>query len=207
MILIFVWIVIVILFMLVSYFAIKSIFGKEEMVDITTKEGFTFRVNKRTDANAAADILLEMHKRVVKLIDHLQIKDPAKHLILKREYDPDDFVENPDETFVIGKGVKIHLCIRNPDHSFYTVNQLMFVVIHELAHIVTNSYYHTPLFWMNNIYLLHLGAEAGVYSMEDYSMSPFVYCNDITVDSNPAMDLGFQERLKYADPDKDLVSM
>lgn len=201
MILIFVWIVIVILILVLGYIVIAPV----TMINVQTKEGFTFKVMKTTDSVQAAELLGEMNRRVLRLIDYLQTRDPAKHLILKEEYDVDDFVENIDETFVIGKGVKIHLCVRHPNHKFYTINQLMFVVLHELAHMVTPSYYHTPAFWMNFIQLLHFASETGVYQLEDYSKTPFVYCNNITVDSNPALDPDFQEYLKKADPNKDLV--
>ena len=48
-------------------------------------------------------------------------------------------------------------------------NTVLFVVIHELAHIMTHEVGHTPLFWNNMKYLLEVGEKVGIYQPVNYS--------------------------------------
>ena len=52
----------------------------------------------------------------------------------------------------------------------------MFVVIHELAHVMTKSVGHTPEFWDNMAYLLERGEELGMYNPKNYKEYPVDYC-------------------------------
>ena len=52
----------------------------------------------------------------------------------------------------------------------------MFVVIHELAHIMTEEIGHTPLFWENMRFLLEKAKEEGIYKPINYVKEPVQYC-------------------------------
>ena len=53
---------------------------------------------------------------------------------------------------------------------------MMFVAIHELAHLMTKSIGHTPEFWDNMRFLLKKGIELNVYKKHDYNKVPKDYC-------------------------------
>ena len=60
--------------------------------------------------------------------------------------------------------------------KFIDDNTILFVVIHELTHVMTEEVGHTPLFWSNMKYLLEEGKKAGIYSPVDYRKNPTDYC-------------------------------
>ena len=73
----------------------------------------------------------------------------------------------------VNKGEQLALCLRNiDDDSFIELNLILFVAIHEIAHVMTDEVGHTPKFWANMKYLLEQGEKIGVYTPEDYSKTP-----------------------------------
>ena len=60
---------------------------------------------------------------------------------------------------------------------------MMFVAIHELAHIMTKSVGHTTEFWVNMKFLLKIGVEIGVYIKQDFNKNPVEYCGTKITDT------------------------
>lgn len=67
----------------------------------------------------------------------------------------------------------ITLCLSH-DGEYYNMNTLMYVSIHELAHIVTKGYGHTEEFHKNFSDLLQKATAAGVY--DPSKPLPVKYC-------------------------------
>ena len=61
---------------------------------------------------------------------------------------------------------------------------MMFVLIHELAHIMTKENGHPPIFWKNMGYLLEEAKKVGIYIPVDYSREPVDYCGTL-IDKTP----------------------
>lgn len=78
----------------------------------------------------------------------------------------------------------IFICLRNDEGNLNEVNTAMFVLLHELAHVASKSYGHTPLFWTNMRFLLHHAIESGVYQYEHYESFPKSYCGQ-KITGNP----------------------
>ena len=82
-------------------------------------------------------------------------------------------------------------CLNKDKHSdskLIDPNTLLFVAIHELAHVMTNVEGHKQVFWQNFKFLLVEAKEAGIYVPVDYKKNPEPYCGmDIT--DNPYYDL------------------
>jgi hypothetical protein len=80
-----------------------------------------------------------------------------------------------NESYTINKKV-IHLCTKNPKNGhYYDKNTLMFVVLHELAHVLCNDVGHTETFSVINQSLLDHAVKCGFYDPS----KPFVknYCS------------------------------
>ncbi len=89
------------------------------------------------------------------------------------------------KAYSVNKGEQLALCIRKvEDNSFIDINTIIFVAIHELAHIMTDEVGHTPKFWNNMKYLLEKGIEINVYNAVDYSKQPTDYCGQ-EINSTP----------------------
>ena len=70
----------------------------------------------------------------------------------------------------------ITLCLRNPDtRKYYKINDIMYVALHELSHIVTPTYDdHGPMFKKNFNELLKKADKVGVYNISE--PAPTSYC-------------------------------
>ena len=81
-----------------------------------------------------------------------------------------------DVAFSIDK-TTVSVCLRNATSGqLEDYNASMFVLLHELAHIATSDYGHSPEFWSNMRFLLELAESYGMYTYEDYSATTTTYC-------------------------------
>ena len=63
----------------------------------------------------------------------------------------------------------------------------MFVIIHELAHVASESIGHTDEFWKNFKFLLIEAEKIGIYKPIDYKTNPKNYCG-MEITDNPYYD-------------------
>ena len=70
---------------------------------------------------------------------------------------------------------EIYICIdENKD-----LNELYFIVLHELAHIITDSVGHKNGFWVNFRLILRLSIKLNLYKFKNYKRNPKYYCNKL----------------------------
>jgi len=154
--------------------------------------GTKYYVRNLPDKEKAANKLAEIGNSLKTLIDSLDEKDSERGEYiqqLKESFNPDYLTENiPGSIYVaysVNKGEELSICIREKDtEKFIDNNIIIFVSIHELAHIMTPESGHTPLFWENMKYLLEKASVAGVYQAQDYSRNPVTYCG-MEINSTP----------------------
>lgn len=99
--------------------------------------------------------------------------------------------ENKNKTsYVTNKGDTISLCLREKlsgENKFHNIEDLKFVTIHELSHIITPELSHTPLFWTNFKFMLMFCAKYKIYDTPNYDVNNVNYCG-LTVSYNPIND-------------------
>lgn len=101
-----------------------------------------------------------------------RIRDALDYVIIK-ETSPD----SEHTSYSINKGEELVFCIRSKKtNKIHDMNLIMYVAIHELAHIGCPEVGHTALFNKINIFLLKQGMEIGIYRYENYDSSPVEYC-------------------------------
>lgn len=90
-------------------------------------------------------------------------------------------------SFTVNKGELLSVCVRSKENhnQFHNYQLLLFVVIHELAHIASVSFGHNDEFNTNFKWLLHEAQNVG-YTPVDYSVNPITYCG-VNVTNNPIM--------------------
>lgn len=80
-------------------------------------------------------------------------------------------------SYTINKGEKIVFCLRSKLlDNIHDTNTLMYVVIHEMAHVGCPEYGHTPLFKKIFKFLLQQSIVIGIYKPVDYRINPQNYC-------------------------------
>ena len=152
-----------------------------------------YLVRNVSDKQEAANILATIRSNLTKMVKYLEKnpdekkKDEIKLLI--KNYRPERISEsspnNKYTSYSINKGEKIVFCIRSKDSDtkLEKMNILMFVAIHELAHLMTESIGHTPEFWDNMKYLLILSKKLKIDVKTDYIDGPVSYCGTKITDS------------------------
>ncbi len=173
------------------------------LVDVkSTVDGQTYRVRDMRDKQQAADLLAKVRIRMKKLYAHLQSSFPdkpqVKRLLQRFEANPDRILEStPDAehtSYSVNKGEKVHLCLRQRqggDESLVNENVMVFVALHEMAHMITDSIGHEPEFWNNFGWLLKEAEKIGAYQYQDFKAHPVRYCGTNITDQpryDPAKD-------------------
>ena len=127
----------------------QSILGSSNFPTVRIKsnvDGKMYKVRDMPDKQRAADLMATLRTKLVKLCDALEKKYPDKaqvKLMVKNfRADPERFIEaTPDlehTSSTVNKGEIINMCLRQrdgPDESLVDENVLMFVALHEFAHV------------------------------------------------------------------------
>jgi hypothetical protein len=80
-------------------------------------------------------------------------------------------------SYSVNKGEELVFCIRSKSNNqIHDINELMYVAIHEIAHIGCPETGHTRLFAKINLFLLRQALQLKLYNYRDYSMNPVEYC-------------------------------
>ena len=158
-----------------------KVYGIRDIPDIENKRK---AVNQLSSISKKIDYLTEyMYK------NGLPNKEIATRLIHRwstcklRETSSND----SSVAFTVNKGSEMRLCIRSSDSKFEDENTSIFVVLHELAHIMSISYGHNEEFKKNFKYLVGLAVDLGIYKPQDFAKEPQSYCNTV-INTTPCSD-------------------
>jgi hypothetical protein len=169
--------------------------GVANLTEVKSRtDGKVCKVQNLPDKQEACEKLAEIRTNLDKLMqkyrdDPATSADPRVKVLLDR-YNPDNMCENDikaDSTsYSENKGDKIVVCLRDkaPPHKLVDTNTVMFVVLHEMAHLMTTTIGHTPEFWTNFKRILQDAVSVGVYREVNYDRSPVQYCG-MTISSTP----------------------
>ena len=172
----------------VFFILINKLFKNGEIVTIKSNiDNSNYVVRKLPDAKLAAEKLAKINQKVEILIDSLDKNRKGVSKLVKN-YNPNTLSETgigaKYTSYSVNKGEKISICIRQTDNSFIKDNTVIFVVIHELAHVMTESIGHTKEFWDNMKFLLEEGEKVGIYEPINYKEHNEEYCG-MTINSTP----------------------
>ena len=173
-----VFVIVIILFFYVKGYYAEVTFMKSKV------DGRQYLVRKLPDSQKAADTLATINRELQHLVNHLVAKYPDKPQVkqLFENYNPNNVSEGSVHSgytsYSVNKGERIILCIRQKDaeEAFVEKNVIMYVAIHELAHLATESVGHGQDFWDNFKFILEEAVDIGVYKKVDFAANPAPYC-------------------------------
>lgn len=183
--------------------------SKYELVTVeSTVDGQRYVVRNLPDRQKAADLLATIRGKLRKIVEHLlktfshlpcvkrlgeKYKDEAARIM---ESTPD----SKHTSYSVNKGEKIYFCLRqrSTQEELVEQNVMMFVSLHELSHIMTESIGHTPEFWHTFAFVLREAQKIGVYLARDFSEEPAEYCG-VKITDTPKIPIDELEREEEAD--------
>jgi predicted metal-dependent hydrolase len=188
--------VIIILVLFISYkiYSDSDIFQLKCIV--STVDGEKYCVRERKNVQNASDLLARIAEKMKKVVDHVDKKYPkesgkenVRRLVSK--FNPKKIVETlPTSEYTAyseNKGQKIAFCLnkqKENNDNLIDENTLMFVALHEMAHVASKSIGHNTEFWDNFAFLIGEAEEIQLYTPIDYSKKNAEYCG-MTITSSP----------------------
>lgn len=183
--------IIIILMFYTTFYIKEHMFLSDNLVFIKSSiDNTSYWVRDLPDKSHAANLLALIKVNMIKLINHLnnnqtRFDGHTEHIkdLVKRTREI-YIMETPQDesytSYTVNKGEKIVICLRSRSISEYNkthdLNTVMYVVIHELAHVACPEYGHTPLFKEIFKFLLKQSSSIGIYIIINYVNFPVDYC-------------------------------
>jgi hypothetical protein len=192
------WITIYVLLTLLVLFFLWKIFFTNEIVSVKStidNRDYIIRNGNKTQKylQESANALAIINQRIEILIKHLSnkynVQNPRNFFILKliQNYDykllSEAAYDTRFTTFTIDKQ-DMHVCLRTRDNheKLYDINVLMYVVLHELAHLCNYDQNGNPITGHGKEFkyifkmLVTEAIQIGIYDYVNFSEKPTEYC-------------------------------
>jgi hypothetical protein len=147
-------------------------------------------VQNLPDKHKAADSLAALDMKLRELIAFMEHTDARSHpgfIRLKRNFKgklSERVTGSTLTSYTVNKGDEVHMCLRQSDNSLIDENTIFFVALHEMAHIMTESFGHTAEFRENFKTLLTYAVDHNLYRYEPYHENNKEYCG-MKIRNNP----------------------
>lgn len=152
-------------------YLVREMPDKDDAVKILGKLDITLKnlVKTLVKDNSINSEMLGYIKTIVNRIDSVVIQESS--------------ADSKYTSYSVNKGEILVFCLRSKrSYKIHDFNDLLYVAIHEIAHIGCPELGHTPLFFKINKFLINKAIEKGIYKYIDYSRDIKEYCGiDLTV--------------------------
>ena len=182
--------------LIIIFMSIVLLFICIHSSEVSYQESFVdndqYLVRNLDDKKSAANMLAEIKKRLYTLINFIDKKcenSKEKNILFVKQYNDtilrkfnniifrESSENNKFTSYSVNKGEEIVFCLRSKeDDSLHDINELMYVAIHEIAHVGCPEIGHTPLFLEINKILLEQAIECNIYKYKNYNIYPENYC-------------------------------
>ena len=189
-----------IIILFIVLIALKMYYDSDEFnlrCIVSTIDGKKYCVRERENIQKSSNLLARTTEKLGYLVENVGQRYPERENVdrLVENFNPTTIKETlPTSQYTAyseNKGEKLAFCLnkkKKDNSNLIDSNTLMFVAIHEIAHIMTSSIGHTEEFWNNFKFLLDNAVELKLYTPVDYKKEPEGYCGmDIT--DNPYYDM------------------
>lgn len=182
--------IIIILIYIILYNCYIKYLQNVDLLIIEGIDGNNYYVRNDNNKDHALKILYEIRQNIKKLINFIEensendkeyyiykdninsIKNKIDYVIIKETPSNSSYT-----SYSVNKGEELYLCIRSKKtNKIHDINDLLYVAIHEIAHIGCPEIGHTELFFKINLYLLKKAVEFNLYKYDNYNNKPREYC-------------------------------
>ena len=172
------------LFIIYIYLTIN----KDESIYVYNDNDNIMIVRNLDDKQVAIDTIKKLRFDIINLIDNIIIEEDIqqnefynyiyliKNRITSMKMNEAD-AKNKHTSYTINKGDEMVVCLRSKkNQAIHEYNELLYVVIHEVAHIGCPEIGHTKLFKKINQFLLNKAIQYELYRYINYEEEPMEYC-------------------------------
>ena len=184
-----IFIIIILIFTIIYNYYVKCLQNIDLLI-IEGIDGNNYYVRNDNYKEEAVKILSELRENLKKLINFIEensTNDKEYYIYknninsIKNKIDEVIIKETPSNSiytsYSVNKGEELYLCIRSKKtNKIHDINDLLYVAIHEIAHIGCPEIGHTELFFKINLYLLKKAVEFNLYKYDNYNNKPREYC-------------------------------
>lgn len=144
--------------------------------------------NKVESANLLGTLVDRMYKLRNNLINNKKNYEEYEQYIdlleknfnNERTYIYENIPESDLTSFTINKGEELGFCLKSKvTGNFHDINLLMYVAIHEMAHMACPEIGHDDLFKKIFLFLTEEAIDMGLYIKVDYQINNMEYCGMI----------------------------
>jgi hypothetical protein len=181
--------IVIILILIIIYLVYLHNYNANLLKVKSTIDNSVYYVQDKEDAQDAANLIAKIKDKLKSLIEHLSKQYPSdeRTIRIKQNYKENSLKEGVDDpnytSYSVNKGEQIILCLRNKD-KLMDLNTMMFVVLHEIGHLASESIGHTDEFWSNFKWILEESINIGIYVRQDFDSKPVEYCG-MSITSSP----------------------
>ena len=175
---------------IIIFIYIFLFYNKKNVVLVTGSDNFTkYLVYNDEQKNESAKLLEEITNNMFKLKDYLyqniekfpDMREYIKQLNRNLDKDRTLIYENDPKSdltsFSVNKGEEIAFCLRSKQtDNLHQLNLIMYVALHEMAHIACPEIGHGDLFKKIFKFLTEIAIELQLYKLDNYEQSPVEYC-------------------------------
>ena len=181
-------IILIVIFVLIIYF----LYFHDTRIDYLAFDGNNYKIIDTHDTNKnkkKADMLARINDKAHKIVKHLKDSELPTKKISQMTYDRfknckiGEIPEKEGGGYTINKGTKMGVCLVTKG-KFNDENDAYFVILHELAHVMSNSYGHGDEFKQNFDYIVKLAVKLDLWKPKNYSVDPVDYCG-VKVTNSP----------------------
>ena len=185
----------ILLLLVVVYF----IFFYDERIDYLASDGNRYKIidsNNEQLNKTKADMLARLNKKAKQVVNNMYTNQlPTKQIgdITHRRFMHciiGEIKESEGGGLTVGKGVKMGVCLVTKG-KLNDENDAFFVILHELAHVMSNSYGHGDEFKQNFDFIVKLAVKLELWKPKNYHIEPVDYCG-VTVTNSPCTGLNGQ---------------
>jgi len=184
-------IVIITIVIVYSIYSLYKYFNDDVSYFITPDQrSYEVRNGSDDTKEKAAKYLSDLNDKIDAIVIYMKKHNAPDAITAGRLYDRwtvcklrETASSDSSVAFTINKGREIRICIRSGD-TFEDPNTSLFVILHELAHVMSVTYGHNEEFYKNFTFITTLASRLGLYKPENFSLEPKNYCG-ISISSTP----------------------
>ena len=176
------YLLIILIFIIIvyRYFALSEVTYSNNLYNSNKKK---YLVRNLSDKDEAINTLIKIENSlkllISKLLEDKTIINSDMYKYIEKINEKIDYVEIQESpidskytSYSVNKGELLVFCIRSKiTYKIHDINDLLYVAIHEIAHIGCPEIGHTDLFFKINKFLINKAIEYGIYKYVDYSIN------------------------------------